>query len=418
MADLKNYQNIGEYKHFTRCRFCESEKVVEVINLGMMPLAGGFLKNKKAFKSEHLYPLNLVFCKKCFTLQVNSSINPDTLFKDYFYFSSSIKTLVDHFKKTVEMLITEFGLTKEKFVVEIGCNDGEFIKALTSNGIKALGVDPATNVVKPLIKKGLPIINEYFSSEIAAKIVKQYGKADTIASFHSMAHIENMPDVFEGIKKLLKNDGFLSMEVHYLVDLLEGKQYDMIYHEHQFYYSIVSLRNILKQFELEIFDVKKSNVRAGSITFFIQHKNGPKNKTKNYKSLLKYEMNRKINKAETYIKFAKLINKEKIKLTSLLNKLIKRKKTIIGYGASGRGTIIANYCELQPYLSYVVDDAKAKHGSFLPGTHHEIFPSSKMINDKIDYAVLFAWPFYKEVREKNKNFKGKFIVPLPILKIV
>ncbi len=411
-------KTIGEYKYFELCRFCGSSNIQMVLDLGLMPLAGGFIRNLKQKSQEKFYPLQLNFCNNCFLLQTNSSINPDTLFKNYFYFSSSIKTLVEHFDNIAPGLSKVILKSKNSFIVEIGANDGSFIKAVQKNGHKVLGVDPATNVVADGIKKGAPIINDYFTEQLAIKIARKYGKADAIYSFHSMAHIEDMHDVIKGVKKLLKKNGLLAMEVHYLGDLIDELQYDMIYHEHQFYYSLLSLTIFFQKYDMEIFDVQRYSVRAGSIMYFVQNKSAGRKITNSVKDLLKQEKIHKLDKAGTYVKFSKNIVKRKRQLVLLLDKLKKKGSKVIGYGASGRGTIISNYSGLKNYLDYIVDDAKAKHGTFLPGTHHEIFPSHKMIREKADYAVLFAWPFAEEIKARNKDFKGKFIVPLPKVKII
>ncbi len=416
-----DFKLIGEYKHFPSCRFCGSLEVKTVIDLGYMPLAGGFIIPKTNISNEMFYPLQLNFCKKCFLLQVNASIDPDILFKNYFYFSSSIKTLVDHFENVSTDLTKTFIDPGKRFIVEIGCNDGAFISILKKKKFRALGVDPASNVVNSVSKKHLPIINSYFTKELAKKIVEKYGRADAIYSFHSMAHIENMHDVLRGIKLLLKKDGFLAMEVHYLGDLIKEVQYDMIYHEHQFYYTLISITNFFKMYDMEIFNIKKYKIRGGSIMFFVQYFGGPNKISQDVASLFKLETRNGYNKLKTYVKFAIKIKRRKEQLLKLLASIKNKKKKIIGYGASGRGTIIANYCSLNNFLDYVVDDASAKHGSLLPGTHHMIFPPSKMIRDKADYALLFAWPFFKEVKEKNKEYLkngGRFILPLPKVRLL
>lgn len=417
---------VGNYKHFPDCRFCKSKAVKEVINLGYVPLAGGFFKkgtSKVILENEKFYPLTITFCQNCYLLQCNNSIEPDILFKDYFYFSSSIKTLVDHFESIVRNISEYIPKQKNTFVLEIGCNDGAFITSLLKNGYKALGVDPARNVTAPLIKKGLPIINNYFSEKLAKEIVKKQGKVDAIYSFHTMAHIENMHDVVKGIKAVLKKDGYLSFEVHYLGDLLRETQYDMIYHEHQFYYSLLSLRKFFALYDMEVFDVKHTPIRAGSMMYFVQNKTtGARKISANVKNLIKQERAQRIDEVATYISFAKYISKTKTNLLKTIHKLKKQGKTVVGYGASGRGTIIMNYCDLtKDLLDFVVDDAPAKHGSFTPGTHQEIFPSSVLVKKtRPDYAVLFAWPFIEEVLLRNQNYikkGGKFIVPLPKVKI-
>lgn len=419
--------NVGTYTHFTTCRFCNSNNVIKAIDLGYVPLAGGFFKkgtSSKVLETEKTYPLTLNFCNDCYLLQCDNSISPDTLFKNYFYFSSSIGTLVTHFENKVMEIKSIIPKKKHAFVLEIGCNDGAFIKSLQRNGYKALGVDPAKNITSPLIKKGLPIINDFFSEKLANTLVKKYGHVDAIYSFHTMAHIEDMQSVIRGIKIMLKKDGYLAFEVHYLGDLLREVQYDMIYHEHQFYYSYLALKNFFASFDMEIFDVSHTPVRAGSMMYFVQNKKGGKKRiSSRVKSLEQQELKQKLNKKETYLAFSKYIEETRKNLLKQLTLLKKQKKTIVGYGASGRGSIIMSYCGLSlDILDYVIDDAPAKQGSFTPGTHHKIYPSTMLTKkEKPDYAVLFAWPFADEVMKRNEKYTqmgGKFITPLPTVSII
>ena len=425
--DILKFIEVGAHRVYKTCRFCFSENVVPVIDLGDMPLAGGFIKKgtkKSEFHKEKFYPLVINFCKDCYLLQVNSAVDADILFKNYFYFSSSISTLIEHFEKTVKDMKPLLSQKKKPFVAEIGCNDGGFINALQNNGYKAIGIDPATNVVKPLIKKGLPIVNDYFTNKVATKIVKSHGNADAIYSFHSMAHIEDMHDVIAGVKTLLKKDGYLAFEVHYLGNLIHEKQYDMIYHEHQYYYSLLAMQNFFAQYDMEVFDVKQIPIRGGSIMYFVQNKDGgTRDITQRLKDLAKLEKKQGLDNIKTYESYAKEIKKTKTDLLKLLNKLKSQNKKIAGYGASGRGTIIMNYCGLdEKYLDYVIDDAPAKHGAFTPGTRLEIVLSNILATKKRpDYVVLFAWPFIEEVKKRNVNYLqsgGKIIVPLPDVKVV
>lgn len=409
---------MSEYKKHKKCRFCDSVNITAVVDLGKMPLAGGFLKDKKDFSKEKKYPLVLNFCKDCYLLQTSISINPDTLFKNYFYFSSAIKTLVEHFNNIALKLPKR--LKKGSFIVEIGSNDGGFIKALLANGYKALGVDPARNVVRPLIKAGLPAVNAYFSEKVAKSIVGKYGKADAIYSFHSLAHIPDMNEIAKGIKVLLKPEGYLSFEVHYLGNLLNEMQYDMIYHEHLHYYSLLTLVNFFKKFDMEIFDVEAVNQRAGSMNYYIQNKGGGRKISQRVKKMAEEEKKMKLNKEITYKKFNIRVQKTKKDLLKTLDYLIKKDQIIVGYGASGRGTVVCNYCGLDSkYLKFVVDDAPAKQGKFMPGTHNPILSPAELLDNGVKYSVVFAWPFINEVNKRNADFKkkgGKFIVPLPKVK--
>lgn len=424
--DLKtNNQNtqIGEYKKYTYCRFCMRKALEPVINLGYMPLAGGFLKSKE-IKAEKYYPLELSFCQNCLLLQSTNVISKNLLFNNYFYFSSTIKTLVSYFDKIALDLITNFVNPKDRLIMEIGSNDGILLEKLSKLGFKTLGIEPAKNIVKSILYKNLNIINNFFTESLAKKIANKYGKVDTIVSFNTLAHIENMHAVMKGVKLLLKKDGFLEFGVHYLGKLIKEKQFDMIYHEHQYYYSVIALKNFLNLYSMEIYDVEQNNMHAGSIIIFAQKKHYGKRKiSKNVTSIIRKELKQGLDKAETYTSFMKPIKESKTKLLELLRIIKDQNQTIIGYGASGRGTVMMNYYGLtKDLLTYVVDDAPAKQGLYTPGNHLKIYPSSAIYGkNKPNFVLLFAWSFINDIRFKHKKFLqsgGKFIVPLPKLKII
>ena len=422
MITKANFRNVGEYRFFDKCRFC-GHSTVKVVDLGYMPLAGCFLGSEKDFSKEKEFPLTLAFCENCYLLQTREVISKDVLFKNYFYHSSAIQTLVNHFKEIANELAKQSFPTKNKLVVEIGCNDGSFVNACLKKGFRALGVDPAINVVKPLMKRGAPIINDYFTPKIAKRIESNFGKADIIFSSNTLAHIENLHEVFVGIKYLLKDDGMLIFENHYLGNLIKQTQYDMIYHEHQYYYSLTTLVNFLRQFDIEVFDVRFIPIHAGSIQIHAQKITGKRKKRDNVSKILQKERLEGLTDKRTFISFEKQIRKTKSDLLLLLDKLKMKKKEIAGYGASGRGTMLMNYCGLgDNFLNYVIDDAPEKQGAYTPGNHLEIV-SSAILNskNKPDYVVLFAWSFWEEVKKRNAAYfktGGKFVIPLPTVKII
>ncbi|HEX8965061.1 MAG TPA: class I SAM-dependent methyltransferase [Patescibacteria group bacterium] len=414
-------KQIGPYVHYEHCRSCNSSNLVSFLNLGYVPLAGGFLTSQSQFKNEFYYPLEVCFCKNCFLVQTNNVVNKDILFKNYFYHTSAIKTLVDHFNNTAETIQMLLHNVQKPLVVEIGCNDGMLLKALHEKTITAVGVDPASNIVLPLIKKKFSIINDYFTETVANKIKKEFGKADIIFSSNTLAHIENIHAVFEGIKNLLKPEGILIFEVHYLDSILQGLQYDMIYHEHQYYYSVLALKNLLQQHNLEIFHVEPISIHAGSMRYFVKLKNSKKKITKAVKDIIKQERKMRYNKVQTYLTYGKKVLKTKKDLLAIIKKIKQKNKKIAGYGASGRSSVIMNYCDLDnSVLEAVIDDSQAKQGTYTPGMHVKIVDNS-FIYKNIDYILLFAWSFKNEIMPKLKKFRkegGKVIIPLPKPKIV
>ena len=422
--DEKNVQ-MGQFTSRTDCRFCQSKNLVKILDFGNVPLAGGFLK-KEQFSEEKFYPLELNFCKNCTLVQVSNVVSAETLFRNYFYFSSSIKTLVDHMAdfahETKDCFLKD---RKNPSVFEIGCNDGVLLKPFAAMGVKAVGVDPATNVVNSIDSKDITVINDFFTEKLALKLQKKYGYFDALVSSYSFAHIDGMVDVMKGVKALLKDDGIFIFEVYYLGTLIDEMQYDMIYHEHLSYYSLKTLSLFLKRFGMEIFDVKFiPGVRAGAARFYARNiGKRPEKISTAVNELSKYEKKKGFEKVETYLNYGQKVNKTRDQLLVLLDRLKDEKKTIIGYGASGRGTTIMNYCGIDNhYLDYVVDDAPAKHGFFTPGTHVPIKPWEFATQSKPpDYALLFAWSFINEVKKKRTDYLkqgGKFIVPLPEVKVI
>ncbi len=399
--------------------------MVVVMDFGAMPLAGGFLKAEQ-FSEEKLYPLHVSYCRACTLVQVPQAIPPATLFKDYFYFSSAIKTLVDHCTQWAGEVYERFLKTRTNpSVFEIGCNDGVMLKPFAALGVKAVGVDPATNVVKSVNQEGFTIINDFFNEEVAKRVRAEHGQFDMITSSYSFAHIDDMMSVGKGIAQLLKDDGVFVFEVYYLGTLIEEMQYDMIYHEHCNYYSLKSLQNFLGNYGMEIFDTTFTpGVRSGAVRFFARKKESSQESiSESVKTMELQEQEKGYYNEQTFVEYGKKIEGTKVELLATLNKLKAEGKTIIGYGASGRGTMIMNYCGIgTQYLDYVVDDAPAKHGFYTPGTHVMIQPWEYAAKRKFpDYALLFAWSFMNEVLKKRTDYTakgGKFIVPLPSVSVV
>jgi predicted TPR repeat methyltransferase len=418
-------QRLGESTRRTTCRFCEGTDLTTVLDFGNVPLAGAFLTEGQ-IAEEKRYPLQLQFCRRCTLVQVSDVIPKETLFQqNYFFHSSAIKTLVDHFQRLAREIHQTLNQDGRCLVVEIGCNDGVLLKPLLSLGVRCVGVDPATNVLEA---SGLPkdmLVNDFFTTAVASGISEKQGRARAIVSSYSFGHIDDMVEVMEGVDTLLADDGVFIFEIYYLGIMLDELQYDMIYHEHMSYYTLLSLGRFLERFGMEIFDLKRDPLRAGTIRFHARKTrsgNGPISEA--VVALREYEAQRGLDRLETYVAFSDRVEASRKQLMTLLDRLKQEGRKIIGYGASGRASTIMNYCEIDSrHLEYVVDDAPAKHGMYTPGTHLPIRPWSAVEEGpgRPDFALLFAWSFIEEVRAKRRRFLesgGRFIVPLPEVRVV
>lgn len=405
-----------------RCRLCKSNDLVMFLDLGVMPHAGAFIENESEIKSEKSYPLQVHYCKKCSLVQVVDAIPKEILFTNYFYLSSVTRTLSEHFREYAEEVVKGFNLSPTSLIVEIGCNDGVLLKPFTELGVRAVGVEPSVNVSKIAKDKGLEVINSFFTDEVAASIATSHGKADIIAANNVFAHIDNMDEAMRAIKVLLKDDGVFIFEVHYLLDLLEKLQYDMIYHEHLCYYSLSSLVPFFKKFGMEIFDVKRISIHAGSIRAYVRNTGKRQDLASgSVEKLVELEEKTGIRDSNTYLEFAAKVKEETKKLVDMLRKLKADGKRIVGYGASGRANTMLNYAGIgRDVLDYIVDESPSRYGRLTPGTHIPIVHPSQMRNDNPDYILMLAWSYKREIMEKEKAFLergGKFIIPLPTVSV-
>ena len=407
-----------------KCAFCGSSKLTEVIDFGKVAVAGAFIQ-KKDLAKEKKYQLTIVFCKDCFAVQVRDHINPKVLFKHDFYFSSAIKTLRDHFVEYASEVTARFLRNPEKsVVVEFGCNDGVLLKPFADQGVgTVIGVDPAENIVKTIDDTRLTLVNDFFNVSVAQKLVKKHGTADLVCANNAYAHISDINGVTEAVTTVLKDEGVFIFEVHYLGKIIQDMQYDMMYHEHIYYYSLIALQNHLARHDMVIFDIKPIPIHGGSIRYYAAKKGShhARGISPRVDALRAQELSLGYDTSAMYTQFASRVAEKKQKLMTLLNALKKKGRTVVGYGASGRANTVIQYCGIShKHLDYMVDDAPAKQGMYTPGSHLQIRSSAALKEEKPDYILLFAWTFYNEIASKLGEFfdrGGRMIVPLPDVRI-
>lgn len=399
--------------------------MTEIVDFGSVALAGGFLRPTQ-FDREAVYPLRLFFCGDCFAVQVVDKIDENVLFQNYFYFSSSIKTLQTHFRDYAAEVTSRFLKPEASTAIEFGCNDGILLRPLADQRIRTvIGVDPASNIVKTINDPRITVVNDFFNEAVAAKIVASHGKADMVVANNVYAHIPDIQGVTRAVRDVLDDDGVFIFEVHYLGKMIEELQYDMIYHEHLYYYSLLALKKHFGRYDMMVFDVKPVPIHGGSMRFYVCKKGG-KHSTSVSPAAIALEadeLEKRFDRRDTFKRFARRVAEHKAELMSLLTELKERGHTIAGYGASGRANTMIQYCGIDHrHLTYMIDDAPAKSGFYTPGSHFEIHPSSILDrSDAPDFLLIFAWSFFDEIRKRNTRYLeagGRMILPLPHVRIV
>ena len=407
-----------------RCAFCGSSGLEKILDLGSVALAGGFLKPEH-FADEPHYPLRVYFCADCYAVQVIDVIDARLLFDSYFYFSSATRTLRDHFTDYAGEVVARFLDPSSATIVEIGCNDGVLLKPLADNGVRTpVGVHPAANVVGTINDPRINVVNDYFGETVAHGIAQRWGKADLIVANNVYAHIPDILGVTRGIRDLLAEDGVFVFEVHYLGKIVHGMQYDMIYHEHLYYYSLIALTNHFARFGMTVFDVKPVQIHAGSMRYYVCKSTSRRARAVSPRvaALRNDELAAGLDRAETFRRFAHDIAERREQLMDLLARVRARGRTVAGYGASGRANTMIQYCGIDSrHIEYVIDDAPAKWGYYTPGAHFEIRSNESLRTARPDYLLIFAWGYFAEIADRCRDYLaggGRLIVPLPDVRLI
>jgi len=405
---------LDNYRLEQKCRICSSKNLKMVLDLGEQPPANSFIDQNQLNSTEFKFPLRLFWCSDCFLVQLLDIVDKEYLFKNYFYMTSASKPIVDHFKKYAQDVYKEFLEGKnDQFVVEIGSNDGSLLSEFKKLGTSILGIEPATNLSNLANQSSITTKNTFFSSQLSKEIIKSH-HASVVVANNVIAHVEDLHDLMEGIQILIGNDGIFIFEVPYLVDLIKKLEFDTIYHEHLSYFSILPLLKLVKQFGLEIFDIRKQSVHGGTLRIFVSKKDNYQiNNSVNF--FINEENKLGLDKIEFYHKFSTNVEELKKNLLKLLTQLKKENKSLLGYGAPAKGNVLLNYCGIDTnFLDYIVDTTPLKQGKYTPGMHIPIIPPKNLKNT--DVALLLAWNYESEILLKEKIFRengGKFLIPLP-----
>jgi C-methyltransferase C-terminal domain/Putative zinc binding domain/Methyltransferase domain len=400
------------------CRFCGEPLDLTVVDLGMSPLCESFLRADQTRHMEPFFPLRVFACERCYLVQLEAFVAPDEIFTEYAYFSAYSTAWVEHARQYVEMISKRLELGADDLVVELASNDGYLLQHFVGTGIQILGIDPAANVAEAAEARGVPTLVEFFGRESAQRLVEEGKRASLILGNNVLAQVPDLNDFVAGVQVLLREDGTATFEFPHLLRLLEGLQYDTIYHEHFSYFSFATTAEIFRAHGLELYDVEELWTHGGSLRVYAQHAGGPHETADAVFELLEREEREGLRSPERYAKFAEDVKESKRALLELLIGLRREGKQVVGYGAPGKGNTLLNYCGIRTdLLDYTVDRNPYKHGLFTPGTHIPIFPPEKLAETRPDYVLVLPWNLIDEIAAQLTyvaEWGGQLIVPVPV----
>lgn len=404
------------------CRFCGSALRHTFTDLGMSPPCESFLSGEQLNRMEAFYPLHVFVCGQCFLVQLQEYVSPENIFTEYAYFSSYSDSWLAHAKAYTELMTDRFRLTRDSLVVELASNDGYLLQYFVAQGIPVLGIEPAANVAREAVKKGVPTQVEFFGQELATQMSREGTRADLIVGNNVLAQVPDLCGFVAGMKTLLKPQGVITLEFPHLMRLMEGNQFDTIYHEHFSYFSFLTTIGIMVRFGLTVFDVEELPTHGGSLRVYARHAEDASYPiSERVRELAQREEKAGFTRLETYFSLDEKVKESKRKIVAFLIDAKRAGKSIAGYGAPGKGNTLLNYCGIRTdFMDYTVDRNPYKHGKFLPGTHIPIFSPEKIRETRPDYVFILPWNLKNEIREQLsyiREWGGKFVVPIPDVEV-
>jgi D-mycarose 3-C-methyltransferase len=405
--------------HTDTCRVCHGRDLAHILSLGEHPPVDNFIDAAQV-KGEKRYPLDVYFCRTCALVQLLDVVTQEELFHgNYAYFSSASAPLVNHFRSYAENLKKEL-LREGDLVVDIGSNDGILLQFLTDE-YRVLGIEPSAHVAEVARKKGIETIDGFCTVAMAKKIVEAHGKAKVVTANNVFAHIDDIDDVVRAVKELLADDGVFVSESHYLLDLIEKREFDTVYHEHLCYYSMKPLTHLFERLDMEVFDVRRVPVHGGSIRVFVREKTGA-SLAPCVQKLLALEARTGLHELAGFGAFQKDVDAIREKLISLVRGFRAEGKVVAAYGAPAKGNTLLNFCGFTADdIRYVTDTTPYKVGLLTPGSHIPVVSPEILKTETPDYVLLLAWNYKDFILQKERELRSrgaKFIIPIPSVEII
>ena len=392
-----------------------------ILDLGLQPLANNLLLPADLGKEEPRFPLRVAVCESCWMLQITDIVPPTELFSDYLYFSSFSAALVRHARLAAERYAAEFALGAESSVVEIASNDGYLLENFLRLGVPCLGIEPAANIARVAREKGVETVVEFFGEKLASRLRDERGGADLILGNNVFAHAPETNDFTAGLARLLRPRGRIVLEFPYAVDLIANTEFDTIYHEHVFYFTLTSVQPLFARHGLEIFRVEHLDIHGGSLRLFAGH-TGDHPVEPSVGEFRAKEQALGVATLGYYLTFAEEVERVRCELLAQIAALRREGRSIAAYGASAKGSTLLNFAQPPPgSIGFIVDRSTYKQGRLSPGLHLPILPPEILIERQPDCTLLLTWNFAAEILEQQKEYRargGRFIVPIPRVKII
>lgn len=400
-----------------QCLLCGSSDIQLALPLARSAIGNDYLRER----SEQMnYALNLHLCVECGNVQIEDVVNPDLLFRQYTYSSTSSLGLVEHFRKYAAEIVASTGARRGALVVDIGSNDGSLLKAFDELGFRVVGVDPAIDIAARATADGVLTIPDYFTPSIASRIREEYGHASIITANNVFAHSDKLPAMAVAIQDLLAQDGVFTFEVSYLLDIVQKMLFDTIYHEHLCYHSVRSLANFFRRHGLQLIDARRISTKGGSLRGTVQLAGGGRPVTPGVRQLIQLEQLFGLHSPETFRAFASRIELAKVQFTQFLDRCRVAGRLVAGYGASPTVTTLLSHFDLASRIDFLVDDNSVKQHTFSPGQQIPVYPPDAIYEREVDVIAVLAWNYATPIIAKHTRFSaegGRFVVPLPQLQV-
>ena len=407
----------------SRCRFCAAVLRTTFVDLGVSPLCQTHVKPEQLHEMEPFYPLHAYVCDQCFLVQLQEFVSPEGIFSEYAYFSSYSTSWVEHSRRYAEMAIGRFGLTPRSKVMELASNDGYLLQHFVARGVPVLGIEPAANVAKVAIERGVPTEVCFFGRKKAGEIMQRHGRPDLLLGNNVLAHVPDLNDFIAGMKLLLAPGGVITMEFPHLQRLMAENQFDTIYHEHFSYFSFVAVERIFAAHAITLFDVDELPTHGGSLRIYGRHaENEALPVEPRVAALRQREVDDGFLTVDRYRGFSEQVRATKRALLKFLIEARERGAKVVGYGAPGKGNTLLNYCGIRTdFLDFTVDANPYKQGKFTPGSRIPILAPDMIREARPDYVLILPWNLCDEITQTAsyiREWGGKFVVPIPRVRVL